>query len=400
LILAPSLASNAEWVPIGKVTEVNAAVSTYEKLCRSRKPSEAEAAAVMKSLYGLVWLPIQRKLPATTKHLIVAPAGAMERVSIAALWTGSRFLADDFSVCYVNSARALARKALPRSPTRTAVIVSNPEFGPPTRASANPDRRSTLSTELSGLSFTNAPATVGESLLVSNLAANVGMKVDVLSEGLATEANVRRIVQPTVLHFATHGYWLRDPLEPAVKSPEGVYTFVGDSAEQAKAMRMMLHGSDTLWMFKSWLLLSGCNEVFGKWQSGNLPDLSTDGVLTAGEMGQMDLRGTWLVCLSACESGLGEDAITEGVFGFRRGASLAGAQNVLLTLWPVADHSTMEFMGAFYQEALKSQNPTEALSRVQRRMLKEWREEPDGGILKAMKQAGPFVMNASALLEP
>jgi len=79
----------------------------------------------------------------------------------------------------------------------------------------------------------------------------------------------------------------------------------------------------------------------------------------------MDLRGTWLVTLSACDTAKGQTRAGEGVMGLRRGFAQAGAENLVLTLWAVSDETIVQIMYDFYQAAHQSGNAPEALAKVQ-----------------------------------
>ena len=80
----------------------------------------------------------------------------------------------------------------------------------------------------------------------------------------------------------------------------------------------------------------------------------------------------------------------EGVLGLRRAFSIAGAQNLLLTLWPVEDRFTSDFMVSFYKEALKTKNAPKSFAKVQKEWLIKLREERSIG--QAVKMAGPFIL--------
>ncbi|MEW6282031.1 MAG: CHAT domain-containing protein [Candidatus Eremiobacterota bacterium] len=121
------------------------------------------------------------------------------------------------------------------------------------------------------------------------------------------------------------------------------------------------------------------------WKRGETPPGAQDGLLTAEEVGILDLSGTWLVCLSACETGRGEARAGEGVLGLRRGFVQAGARNLLMTLWAVADDETARFMLDFHQAALKDGDAPAALA--QREWLVRLRRER--GLAGAIRLAGP-----------
>ena len=91
-----------------------------------------------------------------------------------------------------------------------------------------------------------------------------------------------------------------------------------------------------------------------------------DGILTAREIGDLNLQGTRLAILSACESGLGEAKSSEGVYGLQRAFKVAGARQVLVTLWKIPDSSeTQEFVGQFCHRWLASGDARVALRETQ-----------------------------------
>jgi len=110
------------------------------------------------------------------------------------------------------------------------------------------------------------------------------------------------------------------------------------------------------------------------------------------EIGARHLQGTWLVTLSACDTGSGEVRAGEGVMGLRRGFIQAGAQNLLMTLWPINDEVTVQIMSDFYEAPHKTGNAPEALAEVQRNWLLKLRTEK--GLAQAVDLAGPFIMTS------
>ena len=145
-------------------------------------------------------------------------------------------------------------------------------------------------------------------------------------------------------------------------------------------------------MHRSGLALAGANSTIAAWKRGEAPPIELDGILTAEDVSTLDLTGTWLVTLSACDTGSGEARAGEGVMGLRRGFIEAGAQNLLMTLWPISDEVTVQIMSDFYDAAHDTGNAPEALAEVQRKWLVKLRAEK--GLAQAVNLAGPFIMSS------
>src|SRR5581483_3334823 len=115
-------------------------------------------------------------------------------------------------------------------------------------------------------------------------------------------------------------------------------------------------------LLRSGLALAGANI----WLCGGSPPAEAeDGMLTAEDVTGMDLLDTELVVLSACETGLGQVHVGEGVFGLRRAFAVAGARTLVMSLWKVPDEQTKELMVDFYQRILRGEPRAEALRQAQ-----------------------------------
>ena len=112
-------------------------------------------------------------------------------------------------------------------------------------------------------------------------------------------------------------------------------------------------------------------------------------MLLAAEVTALDLRGTDLVVLSACETAVGESLDGEGVMGLRRALYSAGANSTIMTLWPVNDESTVEVMDAFYEKYLNGTHPAIALPEVQNELYEPFVERY--GEVEAIARLAPFV---------
>src|SRR5690606_31058862 len=143
----------------------------------------------------------------------------------------------------------------------------------------------------------------------------------------ATETALKDAVSPGILHIATHGFFLFDP----------------DDVAGSRGSRTSTKPSVTVRdnpLLRSGLAFAGANR-----RSGD----KDDGILTALEASGLNLWGTRLVVLSACDTGLGEIRNREGVYGLRRSFAIAGAESLVMSLWPVSDRVTRELMTGYYK---------------------------------------------------
>jgi len=97
--------------------------------------------------------------------------------------------------------------------------------------------------------------------------------------------------------------------------------------------------------------------------SGKLKDSKDDGYMSVEETALLNLQSD-IVVLSACETGLGRMVSGDGVIGLTRAFQVAGSNRVLVTLWPVSDEATEEFMVSFYGKVKGGMSYREALVRV------------------------------------
>jgi len=126
-------------------------------------------------------------------------------------------------------------------------------------------------------------------------------------------------------------------------------------------------------LMRTGLLFAGANNA---WALSNPPAGAEDGILTAFELSDLDLSGTELVALSACETGLGDIRGAEGVFGLQRALFMSGVKNIIVSLWDVPDLETMELMDQFYSHLAKGISPEQAFLLSQDEMKSRYKEQP------------------------
>jgi CHAT domain-containing protein len=367
-------ASNPVWIPLGPAIELERLVASYRKSVRG-ETDKTKLHADLRKLHDWLWLPIERAFQRQYKRVIISPDGALNIVSFATLLTqDDHFLAEKVAISYVASGRDIIAKQPPGS-SKTLVICAAPDFKGPAalaRPEASQPRTRDLMRPLERnayreLNLQPLDGALREAAMLREIAARWDWNVRTLAGGDAFESALQQVRSPRVLHIATHGFFLAE----------------GDvSASQEELSNPMR---------RSGLALCGAQTTLRLWEEGVAPPSANDGILTAEEASTLQLSGTWIVILSACDTGAGEVRFGEGVLGLRRGFIQAGAQNLLMTLWSIPDDTTVEIMLDFYQRAFAAGDAPRALAETQRDWLVNLRNEK--GLLYAVNRAGPFIMS-------
>ncbi|MBE7385088.1 MAG: tetratricopeptide repeat protein [Leptolyngbya sp. SIO1E4] len=366
-----------EAIDLGDAAEIDAAVQSFTRLLQDRSTDLKRTGAaprirpgVVEQVTGdiktLVFDPIAPYLQ-DTKHLLISPDGQLNLLPFEALQpeTGGDYLVQQYQISYLNSGRDLLKFNLTEPSRNPAVIVANPDYdtatdalsrslgeGQEERATGVAGRRST---ELSQLQVGPLPGTAAEARAIEPLLPNATF----LTEGQATENVLKTVQSPRILHIATHGFFLADVEPPIAGGSSGLGAITSDNslASAAPVGRPIENP-----LLRSGLALAGFNTR----TSGN-----EDGVFTALEAANLNLFGTQLVVLSACDTGLGDIASGEGVYGLRRAFSIAGAETQLMSLWQVSDFGTQSLMARYYENLTDGMGRSEALREVQLEMIAE-----------------------------
>lgn len=358
-----------KWIPLGKTADIDREIGVYRRFLRGgsgisdlqndeatlRKvkgvipnPRENEAALrkVLNDLDRSLIEPVRAVLPKDIHRLILSLDGSLHKVSFSILLNKSdKFLIEDFEICYMASGRDLLRDAAATS--GEAVIFANADFG------------GNKPSEFTKYWIPSLPGTGMEAQLLNKLFQQRGLPTRIFTGKEASEKTLRTIKSPRILHIATGGG----------DFPKNGVPGVANSIP--------------------FLALAGANSVFGNERLAKVPN-GEDGILLPEEVVALDLRNTWLVTLSTCGSENPAIQVGEGVFGMQRSFSIAGALNVLVALSLISDEETIRFMTDFYEEALRTSNPAQALRQVQRQRLAKLRSE--FGLLQAVKSTGPFIL--------
>ena len=384
--VTPNNAKSGEpvWVPLGSAETIERNLKEYVAAMRGEKRGEL---SLLRTLYTQLFEPIQQRLPKGINTLIISPDAELNFVNLATLLDGQdKFLAEKYAIKYVSSGRDLVFGRKAGKGVRRFSVFANPTFGDrpalARTADTNVVQLAMLATDqrdYAGVNLLPLPGTAIEANYLRDQSPAWKLEGMVYAGAEATELEVKAVSSPYILHLATHGFFLPDTI-PTNRPDLG--------------MRMLDEGRlPVVWhnpMHRSGLAFAGAQLTLNAWKRGETPDPENDGILMAQEVGTMDLKNTWMVVLSACDTGVGEARAGEGVMGLRRGFIQAGAQNLMMTLWPVSDRWTMDMMKAFYERAIKTGDAPMALAEVQREFLVKLREQK--GAMMAARLAGPFVM--------
>jgi CHAT domain-containing protein/Tfp pilus assembly protein PilF len=291
-----------------------------------------------------------------TKTLFVAPDGDLNLVPLGALpdETG-HYLLETHEINYLTSGRDMLKWSLPANIAKQPVVLANPDFGSISKKTKNPDMlaanhlgRRSGEYNRGTFHFDPLSGTAEEAQALSKLLIDE----TVLTGAKATETALKALHSPRILHLATHGFFLPDQPDEKPDAQTAMLSLDGQ--------RPLPPSKNENPLLRSGIALAGANLL----QSGN-----EDGVLTALEASGLDLWGTQLVVLSACETGIGKVSNGEGVYGLRRALVNAGAEAQVMSLWKVDDAATRDLMVEYYKRLLAGAGRAEALRQTQLAML-------------------------------
>lgn len=302
-----------------------------------RDPRGSHYRRAARALFDRVMAPLASSY-GDARRLLVSPDGNLNLVPFEALVDQrGRFLVEGFPITYLTSGRDLLRMGAVPSSGNPPVVIANPAFGEP----AARDR--------STIYFVPLPGSAAEARAIKVLFP----QASVLTGARATKRALIGVEAPMILHVASHGFLLQDA-GAAVAS--GSATNSGVSSRAVTVAATVQNP-----MLRSGLALANAN-VNGR--------AHEDGILTALEASGLNLWGTRLVTLSACDSALGEVRNGEGVYGFRRAFTLAGAESLVISLWPVNDAVARETMVMFYQRLRAGRGRGDALRETKLQLMR------------------------------
>ncbi len=345
-----------QWKDLGDAKTIDAAIDEWRKALRD--PQRKDVQKLARAADEKIMQPL-RALAADVKKFLISPDGELSLIPFEALSDEqNHYLIENYSFNYLTSGRDLLRMQTVRESKNNSLLIADPQFGANDETTADSgktektssgktERRSVTATRsLSDTYFAPLGATLAEARSIQNLFPDATL----LSEAEATETALKKANAPRILHIATHGFFLENNQNISEEKPA--------AADDTKTKP-----EDENPLLRSGLAFAGANNrVSGK---------SDDGILTALEASGLNLWGTKLVVLSACDTGLGQVKNGEGVYGLRRSFTLAGTETLVMSLWSVSDYTTRELMTNYYKNLKAGMGRGAALREVQLQMLKK-----------------------------
>lgn len=288
--------------------------------------------------YEQYWSKIEKEL--TGKKLIyISPDGAYNQMNLNTLRRPEEdYVINRYDLVIIGNSKDLVglknRKA--SVPKKNAFLLGFPDYE---------------SADVSAL-----PGTKVEIDGISKILKTSGYQITQVMAKEATEKSIKAVKAPALVHIATHGYFMQDAGE------EGGSLF-GVNVERASKNPLLRSG----------LILAGAGKFMGGTTSADISS-NDNGVLTAYEAMNLDLEGTSLVILSACETGLGDIKSGEGVYGLQRAFQVAGADALIMSLWKVDDAATQMLMTNFYTNWIKLGNKQKAFKQAQLQLMTKYKD--------------------------
>lgn len=326
MILAPETTKGPIMIPLSDASTLENSGYKYYKNCIEYEIADLKS-------HNLYWKTIAdaiREIQPSNERIILSTEGIYNVVSLNSMKlpeTG-KFLIEDNQIKLMTNTINLVVKT-PQPSGADTWLIGDPDFAAP--PSSNNQRGSEVRL-VSNLRFElpKLPGTYDEVTNIRKLLP-AEESIHVLTAKNATETAVKKIQSPKTLHFATHGYF----------------------------------GQDDQAMLNTGIALSGLNTFYEN------PSVyrGDDGLLTSYEIQGLNLTGTDLVVLSACETGLGNAVTGEGVFGLQRAFRIAGAETLIMSLWKVDDRATQLLMTQFYKNQLITSDLNAAFRLAQNELM-------------------------------
>lgn len=370
-IYAAFMLENNGEVKTIRIGESQVIDDTISKTINKIELQSPDSKKELRQLSRILMQQVYSNLPQGTKTIYISPDGEINRVPFAAIDGPNQedLLAKSFNIRLLTSGRELLQQnRKDQLSDEKPIIFADPEYSfklspkPFLKTNSSMQISSTRSSDMAVYEWSRLPGTAKEAKEIQEIMGGL-----VYERKRATAQKLKAVISPKILHIASHAFYLPTKSSSTqADSNQNKEVSIEGGQIGLKTTEIL----DERPLLRSGIALTGAN-----FPNENPND---DGYMTALEMSQMDLRGTDLVVISACESGRGDVLAGEGVYGLKRSIAIAGAKKSLLSLWKVDDRATAAFMKLFYTNIKSNMSPYIALQSTQEKFRSHpipfWRE--------------------------
>ena len=300
--------------------------------------------------YGVFIKPLVNSLKGVDR-VYISSDGIFHKISFLSLYdpASKKYLIDDHEFYQISNLSSISKvRGVELNQNLTATLFGYPdyEYDFKLKRSNAEIKNNDLIVKRFGLTnLSKLPGTKKEVEEIEKSLTDKNWKTQSYIEQFASEENLRKVNSPKVLHIATHGFYLKN-----IESDDKLFLGFENSAIKENSL------------LRSGIILAGAGPSTADSLNRNSEN---DGIVTAYEASLLNLSNTDIVVLSACQTGLGDEMGAEGVAGLQRSFTIAGAKNLIMSLWPVDDVATQILMTEFYKDYAATQDPEKAFKNAQ-----------------------------------
>ncbi len=327
-----------KWVSLGDSAIIDSLILEFRKALQNPELSLAQVKEIARKLDKKLTEPIRPLLGKTTK-VFIAPDGQISLLPFAALVNEKdSYLVEEYEFTYLTSGRDILNWSNSSSSKNEAILVGEPTFQQPREPEKVLGKEKEKETpqlsygEIAPILFPNLPETKKEIAVIAPLLPEAKQ----LTGTEANQKNLKAIQSPSILHLATHGF------------------FLNSQARTSNALPSSINNP----LLQAGIALAEAN---------NKPEA----ILTAAEVAQLNLKGTQLVVLSQTQTGKEDLVNGKGISGLLRSLVIAGSESQVLNLWQGDSEAKQKLLQSYYKGLKKGQGRSEALRKVQLSQLEK-----------------------------
>ncbi|MBI3813583.1 MAG: CHAT domain-containing protein, partial [Nitrospinae bacterium] len=369
-------------IEIGEAEDIErhgAYLQEMNKIKSGKTPDKEILNKKASDIYALVMKPLEpyikdlssKSFIGDRRQLFISPDGNLNLLPFEALVTpDGRYLIEGYSISYISAGRDIIRWTDTTIARGDAIIIADPDYDMglkerdkmAEKLKVAKTIRGGVSKDLSLISFERLPETKEEADVIEKVLKK-RLKVRNEQGRGAIEEVIFSSETPAILHLATHGYFLKDEELKGGSDIRGVTIKLKEGFAVDEGINPVLAEGIENPMLRSGIVFAGANT--------SLKTGRDEGMVSAEKILGLNLKGTDLVVLSACETGVGDVKNGEGVFGLKRAFILSGAKTLVMSLWSVPSAETTEIMTEFYTLMSEGKSKSDALRQAKLNMMKK-----------------------------